>query len=307
MRPSEQTHGTDARIAELTKRQHGVVAHGQLVALGVLPGAIKRRVVSSRLHRLHPGVYAVGHRVLSREARWLAAVLACGEGAVLSHWSAAAHWGIRGPRGGTIHITSPSKTRSCGLICRHRALLPADEITVEAAIPVTTAPRTIFDLAAISDQHVVESAIRESEYLRLHDRLSLWELLARYPGHRGNVAIRAALAALGQTGGETRSALEDRFLSFLDAYHLPRPQLNAWIPLADHRYKADCLWPAQRHIVELDSWQAHATRSAFQSDKSRDRRLQVAGYTVTRVTWHQLDHEAAALASDLRALLRHHP
>lgn len=305
MRALERTRGLDTRIAELAERQHGVVARGQLVALGLGPDRIGRRMRAGRLRRLHYGVYAVGHKVISREGRWLAAVLAGGPNAVLSNWSAAALWGIRGNRGGPIDIASPSKTKSRGAIRRHSMLLPADEITVHDGIPVTTVPRTIFDLAAVASPQTVESALRQSEFLRLYDPLSLRDLIGRYPGHRGNCAARAALARLGESSGETEEGLEERFLAFLDEYRLLRPDFNVWLEVQGHRYKVDCLWPAQRLIAELDSWQAHGTSSSFQSDKARDRRLLRAGYRTTRITGHQLDHEAKLLAADLQDMLKY--
>jgi very-short-patch-repair endonuclease len=302
MRASTRTHGIDLEIAAVAERQHGVVTRGQLVSLGLGREAIGRRLRAGRLHRLYPAVYAVGHRVLSQRGRWMAAVLARGPGAVLSHQSAAALWGIRDHYGGPIHITSPSRTRSSGAIRAHRALLPPDEITVHDGIPVTTVPRTIFDLAAESPQ-AVEPALRQAEYLRLYDSLSLLDLMDRYPGHRGSRAIRAALARLKETPGRTRSDFEERFVAFLDRYGLPRPHFNAWLTVGPDRFQADCLWPDQRLIVELDSWSAHGTRSAFRSDKKRDRKLAAAGYTTTRIPWSALDDEPEEIAADLRALL----
>jgi predicted transcriptional regulator of viral defense system len=186
----EQTRALDAQVGELADRQHGVVARRQLERLGVGKGSIEKRMRMGRLHRLNRGVYAVGHRVLSREARWMAAVLACGPGSVLSHHSAAALWGVREPSTRAIEVTTSRKSRSRGAIHRHFAVLPADEVTTERGIPVTTVPRTLFDLAAISSADVVEHALRESEYLRLHDRLSLPGLLDRYPGRRGSPVVR---------------------------------------------------------------------------------------------------------------------
>jgi len=232
----------------------------------------------------------------------MAAVLARGDGAVLSHQSAGALWGIRDHYGGPIHITSPSRNRSSGAIRAHHARLPPDEITVHDIIPVTTVPRTIFDLAAFSPQSI-EPALREAEYLRLYDSLSLPDLLDRYPGHRGNRAVRAALERLKETPGRTRSTLEERFIAFLDRYELPRPHFNAWITVGADRFQVDCLWPDRRLIVELDSWSAHGTRTAFRQDKRRDRKLAVAGYTTTRIPWAALDDEPAAIAADLRTLL----
>jgi len=232
----------------------------------------------------------------------MAAVLSCGANAVLSHKAAAALWGLRDPSGGAIDVTAPTKTRSGGKIRRHFAFLPPDEIAVHDRIPVTTVPRTIFDLATVQPA-AVESALRQSEYLRLHDRLSLPDLLERYPRHRGSRAVRAALERRAETPGRTRSPLEERFVPFLDRHRLPRPRLNAWIEAGGRRFQVDCLWPKQKQVVELDGWQGHGTRSAFRDDRARDRTLRVAGYSVTRLTWSQLEDEPEALAADLRALL----
>ncbi len=234
----------------------------------------------------------------------MAAVLACGPGAVLSHWSAAALWRIRPNQRESIDITSPSKFNSLGAIKRHYRPLPSDEVTVEDGIPVTTVPRTILDLAAISSVEVVESALAESEYLHLYDRLSLADLVARYPGRRGVRRVRTALARdKEEPGGRRRSPLEERFVPFLRRHHLPIPRLNAWLEVGGKRCQVDCLWPGTRQIVELDGWQGHGTKSAFRDDRARDRRLRVAGYSIPRLTWSQLDDEPAAIAADLRALL----
>ena len=234
----------------------------------------------------------------------MAAVLASGPAAVLSHRSAAALWGIRASSG-RIEVTTPRNAHSTHSIRRHCSLLPNDEIGECDGIPVTTVPRTIFDLAADSPPHVVESVLREAEYLRLDDALSLPHLLERYPGRRGSVNVRAALARLAEAPGRVRRGLEERFLPFLDHHRLPRPHLNAPIDTGPKTYQVDCLWLRQRHIVELDSWQAHNTRATFADDRLRDRRLHAAGYAITRLTWTQLDLEPTAIAADLRTVLTH--
>jgi very-short-patch-repair endonuclease len=232
----------------------------------------------------------------------MAAVLSCGPDAILSHRSAAALWGIRDHHRGLVDVTSPSRTRSRGAIRAHHVTLLPDEATIEDGIPVTTVPRTIFDLAADSPD-AVEPALRQSEYLRLHDRLSLPDYLDRHTRHRGNRAIRTALARLEETTGRSRSTLEERFIRFLDRRRLPRPNLNVWLTIGPDRFQVDCLWPAQRLIAELDSWSAHGTRSAFRKDKTRDRKLLAAGYSTTRIAWSHLDDEPDSLADDLRTLL----
>lgn len=170
-------------------------------------------------------------------------------------------------------------------------------------IPLTTVPRTLFDLAAVSSVDDVEYAMREAEYRRLHDRLSLVELLTRYRGRRGARAIRTCLARRRELSGRTRSKLEEVFVPFLRGRDLPLPRLNAWIELAGSWKQVDCLWEREGVVVELDGFAGHGTRTAFREDRARDRRLRVAGYEVVRIAWAQLEDEPEAIASDLRALL----
>jgi hypothetical protein len=300
----EQTRAFDARIAELAEDQHGVVARRQLLALGLGREAVEVRIRSGRLHRLRRGVYAVGYRAPSLEGKWMAAVLFCGSGAVLSHRTATMLWKLRGPSTRAIDVTTGSKSRSRGGIHRHYAALPPDEVTVERGIPVTTAPRTLFDFAAVASVDEVEHALRESEFLRLYDRLSLPDLLDRYPRRRGARVVRECLVRRAEApSGRVKSRFEEKFLPFLRRHGLPLPLLNAWISLEPASYEVDCLWPTTKTIVELDGYAGHGTRGAFREDRARDRRLRVAGYGVTRIAWAQLDDEPDEIAADLRTLL----
>jgi len=234
----------------------------------------------------------------------MAAVLISGPQAVLSHWPAAALWGIRSNSRARIDVTVPHRSRSSDAIRRHLSHLPSDERTVEEGIPVTTVPRTIFDLAATESADVVESLLREAEYRQLYDRLSLWDLVDRYPGRRGVRKVRTALGRLrSEPSGRRRSRLEERFAPFLRRHRLPLPRFNDWLVVGDRRFQVDCHWPGTGQIVELDGWRGHGTRTAFREDRTRDRILRVAGYDVTRITWTQLDDEPAAIAADLRTLL----
>jgi Transcriptional regulator, AbiEi antitoxin/Protein of unknown function (DUF559) len=294
----------DRRLAELARQQHGVVSREQLARMGVGNAAISVRLRTGRLHRIHAGVYAVGHRLLTQEGRWMAAVLASGTGAALSHWSAAALWGIRPNSRSMIDVTTPRKSRTWNGIRRHHKGLPADEITVKNGIPVTSAARTVFDLAATEDLDAVETMLREMEFHRRWGPLSLHDLVERYPGRRGVRKVRTALERLkSEPPGRRRRGLEERFAPFLRRYRLPLPYFNDWIFLSDKRYCVDCHWPRTGQIVELDGWQGHGTRSAFRSDRERDRKLRVAGYSVIHLTWAQLDDEPEQVASDLRMLL----
>jgi predicted transcriptional regulator of viral defense system len=299
-----RTRDDDQQLASLAERQHGVVGRRQLLAAGWSAGSIEKRVRSGRLHRLHAGAYLVGHRLVNREGRWMAAVLVSDPGAVLSHWSAAALWMIRPNSRARIDVTVPHRSRSSERIRRHISQVPDEERTIEEEIPVTTVPRTILDLAATESTDTIENLLRESEFLQLSDRLSLPDLLQRYPGKRGTRKLHLALDRLiEEPEGRRRSRLEERFSPFLRKHNLPLPRYNHWIVLGDKRFQVDCHWPEVRQIVELDGWQGHSTRTAFREDRARDRRLRVAGYGVTHVTWNQLDDEPEAIAADLRILL----
>jgi len=193
----------------------------------------------------------------------MAAVLASGPDVVLSHWSAAALWIIRPNSRTIIDVTDPTKSRSWDGIRRHHKALPTDEVTVENGIPVTSVPRTIFDLAATEPLDVVKALLREAEFRELHDRLSLWDLVERYPGRRGIRNVKTALEALkDEPIDERKSRLEERFDPFLRRHDLPRPRFNDWILAGEKRFQVDCLWPTERQIVELDGWEGHKTRTA---------------------------------------------
>jgi very-short-patch-repair endonuclease len=301
-----RTRDDDRALADLAGRQHGVMAWRQLEDAGFRRNAITVRLRTGRLHRVHAGVYSLAPRqLLTRQGWWMAAVLASGPEALLSHHTAAALWGLRGYSGGVIHVTVPHKSTSTKRIRRHFSIVPEDERSIEDGIPATSVHRTIFDLAPAVSVDDVVAMIKEAEYLQRWDRLSLPDLLERYPGRRGSRKLRFALRRLQEEPpGRKRSKLEERFAPFLRRHRLPLPHFNDWILLDAKRYRVDCHWPALRLIVELDGWEGHSSRSAFQDDRSRDRRLKVAGFSVLHITWIQLDVEPEALASDLRRLLQ---
>lgn len=292
----------EGRTADLARAQHGIVGRKQLAGLGVTRDEIDRRVSIGSLHVVHRGVYAVGHTAFTRRGRWMAAVLASGDGAVLSHRSATALYGAWGSGAGEIHVTVPRKVRSTRSIRRHFSMVPDDEREEVDGIPATSAARAVLDLAAEKGEAAAEAALRELEYLGLYGAVSLPALLDRHPNHRGAPACREALEHLrNDPGGRIRSDLEELFISFLDAKRIPRPRLNVWLSIGDDRYQVDCLWPEARLIAELDDWQSHGTKRGFRKDRKRDRRLGVAGYRVVRITEDQLRNEPDALAHDLQA------
>lgn len=289
-------------IAEAAERQHGVVSRAQLLAAGAAPRQIDRLVAARHLHPIHRGVYAVGHRRLTSEGRWTAAVLTGGASAVVSHQTAAMNWHLISRRPSPPAITTPIKGRRRRGIAHHTAQLPADEITSHGEIPTTTVARTLLDLAATLDPHRLERALAEAEYRRYADSPPLGELLARHPGHRGVVALRAILASGSASLGVTRSPLEERFLRFLDDRGLERPQLNAAINLGASVIYSDCLWRSAGIAAELDGRAAHRRNRTFESDRLRDRRLTTIGLRPIRITSRQLEADPGAVEADLRAI-----
>lgn len=297
-------HPTDRLIAELAERQHGVVGRWQLIELGVRRGAIEGRLARGQLHRMHQGVYSVGHRIVSREGRWMAAVLSGGPAAVLSHRSAGQLWQIVPLSEIWPELTRPTAFRPRAGIRGHHSPLPLDEVTTIAGIAVTSVSRTLLDLAVVLTKRQLEQALNETEVLRLTDKLSLSDLLERYPRRRGSAVLRALLRDRTTGRGVTRSELERRFLAVLARTDLSRPRLNAHVSAQGRFFEVDCLWAEQRLIVELDGRESHGTDLAFEKDRERDRLLLVEGWRVTRVTWRQLRDDAPAVIADLRDLLR---
>jgi hypothetical protein len=293
----------DRGIARVARRQHGRIARRQLLALGLGADAIDYRLAHSRLHVIYRGVYAVGHDTVTREGSWMAAVLAGGEEAVLSHRDAAALWGIRPNSRPLIDITTPRSQRPRPGIQLHRSSLPSDEVTTKDGIPVTTGPRTLFDLAAILRPRQLERALGEAEIRRLWDELSLLDLLRRYPRRVGSRAVRAVLEARNAGAKVIRSDLEVLFLEFVDEYGLPEPEMNAEV----EGFEVDAVWREQRVAVELDSRTFHSSAAAFETDRERDRILVAAGWRPIRITWKQLERTRDRLRDDLWKLLRPTP
>jgi hypothetical protein len=227
----------------------------------------------------------------------MAAVLAGGEGAVLSHRSAAALWQLLPSRGAT-HITTSRALRNRDAIRFHTQSLELDEVTSHDGIPTTTVARTLIDIAATEPEQF-QRASGEAEFRRLDDATGVWAILDRNPSRRGAAVIRKTVGT-----GITRSELERRFLALVDKEGLPRPELNADLELEPGRWiKPDCMWRDARLIAELDGRAAHETSSRFDSDRERDRLLALAGWTVIRVTWSHVTTDRRRLAADLSELL----
>jgi Protein of unknown function (DUF559)/Transcriptional regulator, AbiEi antitoxin len=276
----------DAVVAELAARQHGVIARRQLDELGLRRGAIWLRRRNGRIHPVHHGVYAVGHSRLTMRGRWMAAVLAHGPEAVLSHISAAALWNLVRPRGGPSHVMREGSrvSRHAGIVLhRSAALSDADRVRVDG-IPVTALPRTLLDLASVLDGASLARAFEEADRLRLLELRSLNDLRDRSPRHRGIAAFRRALGSHIQPP-DVRSELERMFLELVAEAGLPTPSLNVLV--AGHL--VDCLWAGARLVVELDGFAFHRTRAAHDRDHERDVDLALAGYEVRRFTYPQVE------------------
>jgi very-short-patch-repair endonuclease len=292
----------DRVLSRLAKRQHGVVARWQLLKAGVARGAIEERL-GRRLHLAHRGVYAVGYPISRMESQWMAAALAAGPDSVLSHRTAAQLWRLIPRSRRQLEVTRPTYFRPNRRIRGYRSVIPDDERAVVEGIPVTSAPRTILDLAAIGSPRQVERAFNEMEVQGLTDRLSIPDLLARYPRRPGSTLLRVLLDEGAGGQGPTKNDFEELFVCVLDSHSLPRPRFNADIAVAGRFFSADCVWARERLIVELDGRAVHGTRQAFEADRERDRILMSDGWRVIRITWRQLKDQRGSIASDIRRAL----
>jgi predicted transcriptional regulator of viral defense system len=287
----------DARIAALAAGQHGVASRAQLLDAGIRPTTLRDRVERGQLVQLHRGVYAAGHGHLRPNGYRLAAVLAVGPGAALSHRDAAALHGLRAGGGTRIDVSTPAERSSTERIRVHgRRALNARDVTTVDGIPVTTVARTLVDLGEVVAADALRKALGEAERQRTLDVKGIEEAIGRLRGRRGaSVArVRAALADLAAHGATlTRSHLEDQFLSLLEAHDLPRPATNAYVA----GYEFDAVWHADKLAVELDGWDGHKTRHAFQHDRTKGNAIQAAGYALLRFTHADVmrrPHEVAA-------------
>ncbi len=288
-----------ARIAEIARSQHGVVSIAQLRAAGISDDAVRARVLCGHLHRVHRGVYAVGHMGLSPKGRWFAAVLAIGRGphragetvldywgAAVSHRSAAALWELLPVPEGPIDIIvdgTGGRAARAG-ICVHRAIsLVAAEVTLRHGIPVTNPSRTISDM-------------RRAESGRKAGEVSAWEL--RRATRQANVL--GLPIDTEDRADRTRSDLEQAFLAICRRHRLPRPEVNVRIG----PFLVDFLWRDQRLVVETDSYRYHRGKVAFQDDRGRDLELRQLGFDVLRLSERQIDDESKRAAEVLATALR---
>lgn len=287
----------DRAIAALAAQQLGHVARWQLLDLGLTPSDISYRVRIGRLHVVYPGVYAVGHPRRAPIGLAAAAVLACGKGAVLSDFSAAALWGFlkRWPRQPEVSVTR--KRRPTGIRVHRRATLTRAEKTRQLGIPVTTPARTVLDCAPRLERPRLTRFVNDALLsLFLHEG-ELMDVIERRPKHPGAARLRPFLK---RKGAPTRSELEDRFVAFCHRHELPQPEIN--VPM-DGRV-VDAFFRPEGVIVELDSYEFHSDRSTFELDRDKDAAAAAKGLMTLRLTDERMREDPSREASRLRTILK---
>jgi very-short-patch-repair endonuclease len=289
-------------IAAIAGRQDNIVTRDQLIAAGVGRGAIEYRLSAGSVHRLHRGVYLIGHAPPTRIGRTRAAALACGANAAVSHRSAAELWGMLPEGDADIDITVVGRNPGQRLgIQTHRVeQLAGNELRLINGIPVTSPARTICDIAGADPSHHAEEALEQARVGRLVTDRQLRQVIDRAPTRAGSALIRALLDS-ENGAGYTRSKAERTMRALVRSAELPQPLVNVQL----HGFLVDFLWPSERLVVEVDGYEFHNDRAAFERDRRRDQILTAAGYRVIRVTWRQLrDEPVAVIARLAQALAR---
>jgi very-short-patch-repair endonuclease len=282
-------------VAQLAARQRGAVSRAQLRRCGLADATIARWVEGGRLHRIHPGVYAVGHDALVIQGRLIAALLYVGPGSAMSHATGVWWWQLLDSEPATIHLSSSGRRRSVPGVHVHRC---SDVSPVmHRGLPVTKVARTLRDAASTLPFSALRRALAEADHRRLCDPGELASTLGR--GQRGSAALRRALALHIHELARTLSVLEERFLDLLQRSGLPMPEVNARVG----ELMVDALWREARAIVELDGHATHDRPAAIEEDRRRELALRARGYVVLRYTWAQVTQQPDAVLSDLRATL----
>jgi Transcriptional regulator, AbiEi antitoxin/Protein of unknown function (DUF559) len=307
---SEPARETQTHIAflEQATAQHGVIALHQLRELGLAPATVRARCAAGRLHRIHRGVYSlVPRELLKPEGLYMAAVLACGPGAVLSHRSAARLHGLRNYRYHRVEVTVPNRSQRThsGVAIHTSTTLTEADVTVVNSIPTTTVARTLLDLGEVLIARQLERAFDQADIMNALDLNEIHDQLARNPTRRGAKAVRHLLKThyIGST--PTENEFEDAFLALTRSIGFPDPTPQFYVDPGDGEspIRLDFAWPDRKIAVETDGRRTHATRQAFEADRRRDQRLTAAGWTVIRTTWRQLTNRPHELRDTLLKLL----
>ncbi len=287
----------EVKITHVASRQQRNVTRVQLLALGMAPSSITWRIKSGRLHRTsHPGVYSVGCPPITPHEHAMAAVLACGEGAVLSHGSALTLWGIWKRWDRPFHVTVKVDRRPKGVKV-HRNRLHRREVTRHLGIPVTTLARTLLDMAPSMPLKSLNRAINNGRQDGHLHPAALAEVAKRKPGHPGRVKLEYCIGIAPQR--PTRSQFEDDFPAFCERYGLPQPEMNATVC----GHEVDALFRDERVIVELDGWGFHSSRFSFEDDRDRDADTSAAGHLTVRLTQERFEKQPQREADRLKVIL----
>ena len=292
----QQGDTVEQKLARLARGSYGVVTRAQLVGAGLSPEEIRQRMRRGTLLREHRGVYRVGHRAPSVEARYLAAVRACGEGALLSGRAAAHLLGLLKGPAPPPEVTAPTRRHVKGVRTRCSPGLDPRDAMTWCGIPATPVARTLVDLAAVVDAEELARACHEAGVRHRTRPAQVEAVLARRPNSPGAGKLRAIMR--GDTH-VTLSRLESRFLARLRDAKLPLPRTNR--PAGGRR--VDCRWPDRRLTVELDGYRYHHSRHAWELDRRREREARARGDEFRRYTWGDVFEEPRLMLSELRVLL----
>jgi hypothetical protein len=286
----------DRLIAAAAAEQFGYITRAQLLAIGLGPAAIEYRIEVRRLIPAYRGVYAVGYINATPVARACAAVLACGDKALLSHGSAASLWGFYKHWDEPFEVTAPSLRTRPGIKVHRSRVLTAPDRDRQLGIPVTSPARTALDVApGLTDQRLTR-VVNDGRHARLLHLDDLEDVLSRNPTHPGTKRLKPFVET---PAGPTRSELEDEFIAFAKRYGLPAPVTNTRIL----GHEVDVLFAAERVIVEIDSWEFHRFRSNFESDRNRDADFLAGGYVTVRVTDERMKQAPEQEARRLHEIL----
>jgi predicted transcriptional regulator of viral defense system len=287
-----------SRLADLAEEQYGVVSYRQLRELGFSKGHVYRAHEADRLRRVHRGVYAVGHAELSAHGRCRAALLAFNDEAVLSHHSAGWLWGLFPSCRSEIDVTFPGKGRRKGIRI-HRVMAISDRDTATLArIPVTSLPRTLFDVAASEPKRELERAVDRAKRRDLLDLDAIDRLLRRRARVPGAAQLEQALDLYRKPVFD-RARSELLFLDALEKVGERLPVLNIWVD----NWEIDAYWPAERFAVEVDGWESHGSRKAFENDLLRQEEMKLAGIDCIRVSARRIETKPQQVAERIRTLL----
>lgn len=288
----------EQQLARIAGAAHGVVTRAELLRAGITPAQIRQRLHAGALLAEHRGVYRVGHRAPSIEARYLAAVRACGAEALLCGHAAAFLLGVRRGRPPMPEVRAPTERRIAGVRTHRARRIDPRDATTWRGVPVTSVARTLVDLAATLSPDELARACDEAGVRHETTPRQVDAVLRRSPNAPGAGRLRAVLRGDARV---TLSALERRFLQRLREARLELPETNRAI---DGR-RLDCRWPARRLTVELDGYRYHHSRHAWEQDRRRAREARARGDDFRRYTYGDVFDEPALMLAELRALLAH--